>query len=60
MALAPRPQVPVPAAGCGAADVLEGAGLLVDIGEVHEHLHDVLVLRVAVPALRRDPVACLG
>src|SRR5204862_6718798 len=49
----PRPELVELAAGSAARDVLERAGLLVDVDEVEEGLQEMAVVEVAVPALRR-------
>ena len=56
----PAPCVRVRAAGLAAGDVLERAHVLVDVDEVEEDLQQVLVVVVAVPALRRDALGRRG
>src|SRR5262245_57481782 len=58
--LAPRPELTVGSAVGATADVLERSGGGVDVGEVGEHLDDVGIDVVPVPALRLDPVLILG
>src|SRR5205807_6511985 len=53
----PGPEIAVAPARSAPPDVLERARALVDIGEVEEALHDVHLFRIAVPALRLDPLA---
>ena len=53
----PRPGVRVRPAGLASGHVLERPHALVDVHEVEEDLQQVLVVVVAVPALRGDPLA---